>query len=70
MRCVVQMHNDRIAEFMRLETNPALRSDPTVLRFIELLKAWMRANYDWSIESGRYKQSADSPLHFPADLGG
>jgi len=46
----VRMHDDAIRQFERDE--PGL--PPAMHRFVDALKGWVRANLDWSIETGRY----------------
>jgi 5-epi-alpha-selinene synthase len=50
------MHDAAVRAFQRLEAALARSGTlPTpVACFIEALKGWMRANLDWSIETGRY----------------
>jgi hypothetical protein len=56
MARVVRMHDEEVAEFVRLaRTLPT--SEPALAHFVSVLEAWMRANYDWSLESGRYAAS-------------
>jgi 5-epi-alpha-selinene synthase len=46
----VRMHDDAIRQFEQHE--PGL--PPGMHRFVDALKGWVRANLDWSIETGRY----------------
>jgi hypothetical protein len=53
---VVARHDEEVRRFIALrdELRPALRSAPGVGWFVEGLAHWIRANVDWSSESGRY----------------
>jgi hypothetical protein len=53
---VAHMHDEIIREFEVLETG--LNPDQRLRRFVDALKTWVRANLDWSIESGRYAPSS------------
>lgn len=50
---VANKHDLIVREFELLDRR--LPPDPRLRRFVDALKAWMRANYDWSLESGRYR---------------
>lgn len=52
-----RMHDDRVAEFIAISERLDPAPDGPLARFIDTLRAWMRGNLDWSLESGRY----DSP---------
>lgn len=50
------MHDALVADFVDVEvriTRDAATQEST-RRFVEALKGWVRANLDWSIETGRY----------------
>jgi hypothetical protein len=32
--------------------------DRQLARFVDTLRAWMRGNFDWALESGRYRDDA------------
>jgi hypothetical protein len=55
----VRMHDDAVRSFeaheQRLRETGAARE---VHRFVDALKGWVRANLDWSIETGRYTSHA------------
>lgn len=51
----VRMHDDAIRSFEHHERRLAETGAPDeTLRFVVALKGWVRANLDWSIETGRY----------------
>jgi 5-epi-alpha-selinene synthase len=50
---VAHMHDAIIREFELVEAG--LDPDPPLRRFVTALATWVRANLDWSIESGRYR---------------
>lgn len=47
------MHDTAIREF---ETHEQQVHEPHLRRFVDALKGWIRANFDWSIETGRYSE--------------
>ena len=51
-----RMHDAEVASFLSFERVLIRRSSkhPEVARFVAALKGWMRANLDWSLETGRY----------------
>lgn len=56
-RDAARMHDARVAEFIGLADRvPRFdrETDAQLLRFVDTLRAWMRGNLDWAIESGRY----------------
>ena len=56
-----RMHDDTVQAFERHEQKlRASAASPGVLRFVDALKGWVRANLDWSIETGRYLSTASS----------
>jgi 5-epi-alpha-selinene synthase len=56
---VAHMHDAIIRELELLEQE--LNPEPRLGRFVTALKTWVRANLDWSIESGRYRPAAPKP---------
>ena len=59
-RRVAEMHDDEVRAFVALEA--ALPSwgeplDTEVRRYVDVLRCWMRANRDWSIDSERYRSA-------------
>jgi len=60
MRSAAEMHDGLVADFLALEERIA--ADAAIASsarpFIEALKGWVRANIDWSIETGRYRDAA------------
>lgn len=56
---VAAMHNAEVRAFIRLA--PQLPSfgreiDGELARFVTILRAWMRGNFDWAFDTGRYGQ--------------
>lgn len=56
-----RMHDAEMRRFLAIQrklptVGPEL--DPDVDRYIAVLRAWMRGNLDWSIDSGRYRPDA------------
>ena len=56
-----RMHDAAIAEFEAM----AQTTDATHARFVDALKGWIRANYDWSIETGRYRPAEPAVMRPP-----
>jgi Terpene synthase family 2, C-terminal metal binding len=56
VRRVVARHDQEVRRFVaaRAELRPELRAAPGVERLVTGLAHWIRANVDWSAESGRY----------------
>lgn len=58
-RRVVEMHNAEVRDFIALSTDPppfGVAVDERLSRYLSILRARMRGNLDWSLESGRYGQ--------------
>jgi 5-epi-alpha-selinene synthase len=57
LEATVWMHNAEVRRFLRLrDALPSFGDeDPVVKAFIQGLCRWMRANIDWSVQSGRYE---------------
>ncbi|MGH9884288.1 MAG: terpene synthase family protein, partial [bacterium] len=54
-----RMHDDAIRSFERHEHQLTQNGvSPEVDCFVTALKGWVRANLDWSIETGRYARSS------------
>ena len=52
----VRMHDDAVRSFECCEQRMIQNGiSPEVERFVAALKGWMRANLDWSSETGRYE---------------
>jgi 5-epi-alpha-selinene synthase len=51
-----QIHDLEVAAFVTLENQLLAERlvSPEMTRFVSALKGWMRANLDWSLETGRY----------------
>ncbi len=58
-----KMHDAEVVRFLRLEQSlPSFgEHDEAVKRFVNGLRLWMRANYDWSILTGRYTEPEAAP---------
>ena len=58
-----KMHDAEVVRFLRLEESlPSFgEHDEAVKRFVKGLRLWMRANYDWSILTGRYTEPEAAP---------
>jgi hypothetical protein len=55
---VVDRHNRAVSAFQALQRDlPRLETEPAdaVQRYVKGLEKWIRANIDWSMESGRYR---------------
>jgi hypothetical protein len=60
----VRMHDAEVRRFLATQRElptfgPEL--DPDIARYIAVLRAWMRGNLDWSIDSGRYRPQSETP---------
>lgn len=66
----LQKSIDKVSELIAIEVrrfvsleqslpNFGFHIDSEVARFIEVMKAWMRGNLDWSYESGRYRPAPE-----------
>jgi 5-epi-alpha-selinene synthase len=60
-----ELHNAEVRSFIELEMQlpsfgPAL--DQALQRYVGVLRSWMRANLDWSFETGRYQPQQTSAL--------
>ncbi|MBK8239646.1 MAG: hypothetical protein IPK74_29335 [Deltaproteobacteria bacterium] len=65
-----QQLDARVREFIALADNlPCFGAprDAELARYVENLRAWMRGNLDWAMESGRYRMAGAGEL--PADPG-
>jgi 5-epi-alpha-selinene synthase len=51
--CVARMHNEILREFVTLEEG-ARGVSPELDHYVDVLKAWVRANLDWSLATTRY----------------
>jgi hypothetical protein len=56
-----KMHDTEMASFQKLEKS---QEGEAVRRFVNGLRLWMRANYDWSILTGRYSEPDAAPTSF------
>jgi 5-epi-alpha-selinene synthase len=55
----VRMHDDAVRAFEHHEQRLLEASAaPELHRFVDALKGWVRANLDWSIETGRYAHAS------------
>jgi hypothetical protein len=66
-----QLHDAEVRRFLATQREvptfgPEL--DPDVARYVAVLRAWMRGNLDWSIDSGRYRPHAETvpTQHLPS----
>ncbi len=62
MRETVRVHNQTVQEFIELTTKiPSFSTstDQVLLRYVDCLRHWIRANLDWSLKAMRYKRSVD-----------
>jgi 5-epi-alpha-selinene synthase len=66
----VRMHNAEMLRFLQLRKElPSFgKEDAAVERFVNGLCAWMRANIDWSILTGRYEVAVCAALSEEMDL--
>lgn len=59
---VAKLIENEVRQFIDLEQSlPSFGAnlDPDVLKFIAVMRAWMRGNLDWSFESGRYQPAEE-----------
>jgi hypothetical protein len=59
----VEMHDSAVFRFLELErAMPSFGDkDAEVARFVSTLRRWIRANIEWSIETGRYTEPEAAP---------
>lgn len=61
MRQAGKRHDEKVLEFLELESTLESKREEwgssytEVLRYVDVLRCWMRANMDWSLMSERYK---------------
>lgn len=60
----VRMHDDAIRSFEQHERDVPPEMQP----FVAALKGWVRANVDWSIETGRYTSPRDMPREWASSF--
>ncbi len=56
------MHNREVDRFIRIEARlaPRLAELPEARSFVQMLRAWIRSNLDWSLRSARYDTTGAS----------
>ena len=57
---IVGMHDAEVRAFVELSSRPPSWGEPLdseVERYVDVLRCWMRANVDWSLDSERYRIS-------------
>ncbi|WP_326552850.1 terpene synthase family protein [Micromonospora sp. NBC_01813] len=47
--------NDGLAQFLRLQADVLTDAPPAVVRLVATRRHWVRATYDWSVNSSRYQ---------------
>lgn len=74
---IVERANAELCRFTTLETQlPTLcerlglktHERDQVDRYVQILRDWIRGNYDWSRAAGRYTREAIKPAHQPGHL--
>jgi hypothetical protein len=55
--CVAEMHNAEVHKFVQLAQQLprfGADTDAELVRYVVILRAWMRGNLDWAFDTGRY----------------
>lgn len=63
----VEMHDEAVRHFLELERNlPSFgEHSENVATLVTGVRRWIRANVDWSIQTGRYQEGGESELVIP-----